>query len=65
MSDDAYISGPPEAVSPDDPIVHGLRWRRERDRYCEALEAIVERGYLGDPWGHWSIARAALGQDDG
>jgi hypothetical protein len=39
MTDDVYTPGPPERVSDDDPIVHGNRWRRERD---EAIQALME-----------------------
>jgi hypothetical protein len=40
---DAWTWSTPEAVSPDDPIVHGNRWRRERDRYRALLEWAMER----------------------
>lgn len=39
--DDAWQFTAGERVSPDDPIVHGNRWRRERD---EAVEALIEYG---------------------
>jgi hypothetical protein len=42
MSDEWQWSEP-ERVSPDDPIVHGTRWRRERDAARRQLEVAVDR----------------------
>lgn len=41
MSDEEFIFTT-ETASADDPILHGLRWREERDRYRDALEAICD-----------------------
>lgn len=40
--DDEYVFPPPEPVHPDDAIVHGARWRRERDEARQQLRGAVE-----------------------
>lgn len=40
MTDDHYTLGPPERVHPDDPLINGTRWRRERDEAREALQTL-------------------------
>src|SRR4051812_24233894 len=41
--DDPHVwnPGPAERVSPDDPLINGARWRRERDEAREQLRGAV------------------------
>jgi hypothetical protein len=34
---EGYVLPEPVHASPDDPIIHGLRWREERDRFRSEL----------------------------
>lgn len=43
LSEDQWRFSGGERVSPDDPIVHGLRWRRERDEAREVLRELSEK----------------------
>lgn len=61
--EEVYVPGEPEAVSPDDPLINGNRWREERDRYKEALTLIASPNratYDKDGTGALQIARRAL-----
>jgi hypothetical protein len=41
LSEDQWRWSEPEHVSPDDPIIHGLRWREERDEARQQLRGAV------------------------
>lgn len=61
-ADEVYVPGPPERVSPDDPLIHGRRWRAERDCYREALEALRIYLRVGSNGRHTSLGEAC-GED--
>ena len=39
---DDWTPGPPVTASPDDPIVHGARWKAERDEARAKVERLRE-----------------------
>lgn len=73
-NDDVWRWSEPESVSPDDPIIHGARWKRERDEArqqlagaTKALRDISKVDHIDavlDPTRPLRIARAWLREND-